>query len=214
MFIKVNATVGFNPDAVSHWHYALVPPAPAALLEGQGRATPAVHGGREPTRAEARESAREAAREHSRASTREWERASAEPRLGPAVLTALVPAQAALGDPSFTLSVQGSNFDDGAVIVWNGSDEVTTFVSATEVTTQVDMSTAQAAMPIQVQVKNLDLTLSNTLEFQLLAAPEPPPAVPTLTLTFIGGGELVLEGTDAEKVREYYSIPSSHLTVL
>jgi hypothetical protein len=191
MFIKVNATVGFNPDAVSHWHYALVPPAPAGLLgTTQGVSAPAY-----PT---------------PQASVGE----EIEPRLGPPVLTALVPAQATLGDPSFTLAVQGSNFDDGAVIVWNGSDEVTTFVSATAMTTEVDMTTAQAAMLLPVQVRNLDATLSNTLEFQLLAAPEPAPAVPTLTLTFIGGGELVLEGTDAEKVRDYYSVPSSYLTVL
>ena len=43
------------------------------------------------------------------------------------------------------------------------------------------------------------------------AVPQP---VPTLTLYFVGGGELVLEGTDAEKVNNYYSVPSSHLTVL
>jgi hypothetical protein len=213
MFIKVNANAGFNPDAVACWHFALVPPPPAALLAERTRATTPAHA-RGPTRAEAREATREAAREHTRASSREWERVSAEPHIGPPVLTTLAPNTATLGDPSFTLSVQGTNFDDGAVIVWNGSDEVTTFVSATEVTTEVDMATATTAIPISVQVRNLDATLSNTLQFQLVDPPAPPADIPTLTITFVGGGELVFEGVDAEKVRNYYSVPSSHLTVL
>jgi hypothetical protein len=41
-----------------------------------------------------------------------------------------------------------------------------------------------------------------------------PQPVPTLTLYFIGGGELKLEGSDAEKVQNYYGVPSSYLTVL
>lgn len=212
MFIKVNANDGFNTDAVARWHFELLEPPPV-LLDAQR------HGGAAPraARGHGAEPPRGHGRDTTRGHARETEGDTATPRLGPAVLTALAPAQATIGDPSFTLSVQGTNFDDGAVIVWNGSDEVTTFVSATEVTTDVDMSTAQTAAPMPVQVRNLDATLSNTLEFQILAAPEapvPPPAVPTLTLTFLGGGELVLEGPDAEKVRQYYSVPSSYLTVL
>jgi IPT/TIG domain len=193
MFIKVNATVGFNPDAVAYWRFAMVPPAPETLREEQDRGAVAP-----PPREPERTSLEDAVESH----------------LGPPVLSALSPAQAALGDPSFTLSVQGSNFDDGAVIVWNGSDEATTFVSATEVTTEVDMATATTATAIPVQVKNLDLALSNTLQFQLVDAPTPPADVPTLTITFNNGSELVFEGADAEKVRDYYNIPSSHLTVL
>lgn len=49
---------------------------------------------------------------------------------------------------------------------------------------------------------------------------EPPAPVqqvvlePTLTLYMTTGGECVITGADAEKVRQYYSVPSSHLTVL
>lgn len=39
-------------------------------------------------------------------------------------------------------------------------------------------------------------------------------SVPTLTLYMTTGGECVITGADAEKVRQYYSIPSSHLTEL
>ena len=46
------------------------------------------------------------------------------------VITALVPNQATLGSPNFTLSVQGTGFTPGSVIVWNGADEATTYVSS------------------------------------------------------------------------------------
>ena len=46
-------------------------------------------------------------------------------------ITALVPNQATLGSPNFTLSVQGTGFTPGSVIVWNGADEATTYVSPT-----------------------------------------------------------------------------------
>jgi len=198
MFVKVCPEIGFNDQAVAHWSYELVqPPTPPAAL---GTRTPA----RTPESAFA-------------PAPRDLGDETVTPRVGVPGLTALVPAEAALGDPSFVLSVQGSNFEDGSVIVWNGSDEVTTFVSDTELTTQVDMASATTAGPVPVLVRNLDSTMSSALNFTLTAAPDEAPVpqpVPTLTLTFIGGGELVLEGSDAVKVQQYYGVPSSHLTVL
>jgi len=84
-------------------------------------------------------------------------------------LTSLEPAAAALGDPPFTLHVHGSGFIPDAVIVWNGGDETTTVVSDTELTTEVDMSTATTAMPIPVEVRTAD-GVSNGLTFTLQAA--------------------------------------------
>jgi hypothetical protein len=54
-------------------------------------------------------------------------------------LTALLPATAAIGDPSFTLRVIGSGFDETSVIVFAGQDEPTTYTGSTELTTGVDM---------------------------------------------------------------------------
>ena len=73
----------------------------------------------------------------------------------PPTVTSLTPSSAELGDPSFTLHVHGTNFDAGSVIVFNGFEEPTTLVSATEVTTGVDMSVwaAPVAVPVAV-VKN------------------------------------------------------------
>jgi hypothetical protein len=87
------------------------------------------------------------------------------------VLTSLDPATAALGDPDFTLRVHGTGFAAGAVIVWNGAPEPTTVVSPTEVTTGVDMSTAEVALPIPVLVQNSDGAPSNVLTFALTDGP-------------------------------------------
>jgi hypothetical protein len=84
--------------------------------------------------------------------------------------TALVPASAKLGDPSFTLHVQGTGFQPGSVILWNGNPEPTTYVSATELTTLVNMATAQVAMPIPVAVEVVPGLVTNSLIFDLQLA--------------------------------------------
>lgn len=86
--------------------------------------------------------------------------------LGVPIVTALVPDQAALGAPSFTLRVMGSGFSSDAVIHWNGSPEPTTVVSSTEVTTAVNMATATVAVPVPVLVQTA-AGASNTLIFTL-----------------------------------------------
>jgi hypothetical protein len=86
------------------------------------------------------------------------------------VLTVLEPAQAALGAPSFTLHVRGTGFQPTDLIIWNGSPEPTTYVSATELTTGVNMATAVVAIPIPIQVRTADGRVSNTLTFTLTAA--------------------------------------------
>lgn len=88
---------------------------------------------------------------------------------GSPILTSLVPDTAILGEPAFTLHVHGSGFGPDAVIQWNGAPEPTTVVSPTEVTTGVDMTTAQVSMAIPVAVQNGPTgALSNTLNFSLV----------------------------------------------
>jgi hypothetical protein len=92
--------------------------------------------------------------------------------LAPApVLTTLTPPSAKIGDPNFTLHVAGTGFRSGDVILWNGSPENTTFVSPTELTTGVNMATAQVAMPIPVAVRTVTGLDSNILTFTLQPAP-------------------------------------------
>lgn len=64
------------------------------------------------------------------------------------------PFGAEIGSADLTLHVVGNLFEDGAVIVFNGGDEVTTFVSATELTTGVKPSTATVAGAFPVVVRN------------------------------------------------------------
>lgn len=83
-----------------------------------------------------------------------------------AILTALVPDTVALGEPDFTLSVEGTGFTPASEILWNGSPEPTTFVSETEVTTGVNMATAGVAIEIPVAVKTGE-AVSNVLPFMI-----------------------------------------------
>ena len=85
-------------------------------------------------------------------------------------VTSLSPNTAALGSESFTLTVSGKNFDPEAKIVWNGAVEPTVFVSDSQLTTGVNMGTAEAAVSIPVQVQNENGSLSNTQLFELTPA--------------------------------------------
>jgi hypothetical protein len=82
-------------------------------------------------------------------------------------ITSLSPDTAVVGAPAFTLHVTGTGFEDGSVIALGGTVEPTTVVSETELTTEVDMSTAVAAIDIPVQVQNLSGVVSNTMIFSL-----------------------------------------------
>lgn len=84
----------------------------------------------------------------------------------PPVVGSLNPSSAALGSPSFTLQVSGTGFTPTSEILWNGSPESTVFVSPTELTTGVDMSTAQVAMDIPVAVLSGGV-LSDSVVFSL-----------------------------------------------
>jgi hypothetical protein len=82
-------------------------------------------------------------------------------------VTSISPTSAKLGDPSFMLHVTGKGFTGESKIIWNGSEEPTTYVSATELTTNVDMSTAEVAMSIPVAVLSKDGIQSNSIPFEL-----------------------------------------------
>ena len=58
-----------------------------------------------------------------------------------------------IGSTDFTLRVIGTNFTDTSVIVFNGGDEPTTFVSDTELETGIKPSTASVAGSYPVIVK-------------------------------------------------------------
>jgi len=82
----------------------------------------------------------------------------------PPVLTSLDPNLVIVGSAPVTLRVLGSGFADTSVIVFNGGDEPTTFVSPTEVTTGVQPTTASGFGTVPIQVRDPG-GLSNTLGF-------------------------------------------------
>ena len=53
------------------------------------------------------------------------------------VLTSLSPNAKPAGEPSFTLTVNGTNFLNGAIVMWNGTPLATTFVSGSQLQAQV-----------------------------------------------------------------------------
>jgi hypothetical protein len=52
-------------------------------------------------------------------------------------ITSLSPGSGFAGGTGFTLTVNGVNFVNGAVVQWNGSNRATTFVSSTQLTAQI-----------------------------------------------------------------------------
>ena len=99
------------------------------------------------------------------------------------VVSSINPSSATIGDPSFTLHVTGTGFDSSSQIVWNGSVEPTTFVSATELTTLVNMVTAQFATDIPVAVQSGSGVVSNVMTFTLNDVASNPTTTPAPTPT-------------------------------
>jgi hypothetical protein len=70
--------------------------------------------------------------------------------------------------------VSGGGFTEESVIVWNGGDEPTTYVSKSALTTGVKPSTASGPITIPVTVRNGELTAAETVDFSFTepVAPE------------------------------------------
>jgi hypothetical protein len=85
------------------------------------------------------------------------------------VITALVPPSAPIGAAALTLTVVGDAFLPGDVVTFNGGDEATVMVSATQLTTQVKpfVSTTPGDYPVAVR---RGVEVSNAIDFTLGAA--------------------------------------------
>ena len=116
----------------------------------------------------------------------------------PPVLSSLSPSSAAPGGPSFTITVNGSNFAANSAIVWNGSLLATTFVTGTQLTANVAASLIASAGTANVTVMTPSSGTSGALTFSI-AAPTGPsittlspssaaPGGPSFILTVTGTG--------------------------
>ena len=70
------------------------------------------------------------------------------------VITELSPDNAKAGDPDFTLTVNGSNFNNSAVVKWNGTAQTTAFVTGKQVTAAIPASAIAVAGTADVTVTN------------------------------------------------------------
>lgn len=94
----------------------------------------------------------------------------------------LVPNNAVVGGPAFTLTVNGSNFVSGSTVLWNGSARSTTFVNSGQVTAAISASDIATAGTVNVSVFNPAPGggTSNTLPF---AVGNPVPSLTSLSPT-------------------------------
>ena len=86
-------------------------------------------------------------------------------------ITAIEPAEATIGDASFTLVVTGENFFAGTVINFAGQEEPTTYSEDGTVSTVVNMDVWHGADVLPVYVHNGE-KVSNEMTFTFLAAVE------------------------------------------
>jgi hypothetical protein len=81
-------------------------------------------------------------------------------------ISALSPNTVSPGTAAFTLTVNGGNFANGAVVYFNGMAESTMFVSANQVTAAIPASAVANAATIPVYVHS-GIYNSNTVNFSV-----------------------------------------------
>lgn len=115
----------------------------------------------------------------------------------PLTLTSLSPDSASAGGPSFTLNAGGTGFTSNSVLMWNGNQLITTFVSSTELSAQVpaaDVTTAgNASVSVYDPVNGTTGSLTFTIQPPVLGLNEVSPTSvvvggPAFTLTTLGTG--------------------------
>ncbi|HTP01790.1 MAG TPA: IPT/TIG domain-containing protein [Anaerolineales bacterium] len=124
-------------------------------------------------------------------------------------LTGLMPTDELAGSPGLSLTLHGTDFQNGAVAVWSRdgapSDMLTAFVSDTELSADLPAEALQVAGVIQITVRSPDAQESSPLDFTVnnpvpglgMLSPDhalngDPDTVITLTGSGFNGGSVVL----------------------
>ena len=94
------------------------------------------------------------------------------------------PAFAVAGGAAFQLSVAGSGFVSGSVVMWNGSPLATGFVSATQVTALISSTLIAIAGNANVTVQNPGAPLSTPVQFAISG-----PTITSLTPATANAGD-------------------------
>jgi sugar lactone lactonase YvrE len=104
----------------------------------------------------------------------------------PAVLSSITPSSAEVGGGAFTLTVNGSNFAEGAVVQWNGAARTTNYISSTKLLATINAFDIASLGTQPVTVLNPGSgSASNSRPFNIIAVPTPPT---TLIITTVGNG--------------------------
>jgi uncharacterized protein (TIGR03437 family) len=122
--------------------------------------------------------------------------------------TSLTPNSAQACGAAFTLTVNGTNFVNGATVNWNGTARPTMFVSATQLTAAIPAGDIAAAGMVNVTVVNPAPGggASNALTFTITQPPPPPTIASISPSSAMAGGAaftLTVNGanfTNASKV--------------
>jgi hypothetical protein len=109
----------------------------------------------------------------------------------PPVVSSITPTSATAGGPGFALTVSGSNFSTGSIVLWNGSSITTTYVSATQLQGTIPGGLIAAAGTAQVAVYTPGRSggTSNLVAFTIN------PATTTTTTTTTTGTPLAITTT-------------------
>lgn len=108
--------------------------------------------------------------------------------------TSLAPNTIAAGNPAFTLTVNGTNFVNGAVVKWNNIPLTTFFVSATRLTATVSDGLVAAVGTALVSVMNPDMQSTAPLSFTVAPTNNPTPVLTSISPTnaTVGGATFTL----------------------
>ena len=82
-------------------------------------------------------------------------------------ITSISPTSCLAGAAQFTLTVNGTNYDNTSVVRWNGSNLTTTFVSSVRLTAIVPAANVATAGTVPVTVKNSTGSQSNSATFTI-----------------------------------------------
>ena len=117
------------------------------------------------------------------------------PLLNPVpVIISISPSSAVAGREALTLTVNGSNFVNGTIVKWNGSDLVTTFVSAVQLTATVPSTNLASSGNASVTVFNPTPGggTSNAIPFTITLMLNPVPVINPLSPSIVLGGSIPL----------------------
>ncbi len=95
---------------------------------------------------------------------------------GGPTITTISPNRAAWDGPAFTLTVNGSGFDSGSAVEWNGDNRPTTFVSSSQLTAQIPATDLLPSGTDEITVLGSGGGNSNSVPFTVpcvLASPGP-----------------------------------------